>query len=76
MFLISLPLAAIVVRSMAESTTDIEGEIKVEDIHVEGIALPAGHHMAASSEKDELEKGSEYDYKGSHAYPLAEEVRK
>jgi hypothetical protein len=75
LFLVSLPLAAVVVRTINESTAETEGEIKVEDLHIEGVALPAGHHTAGS-EKADVEDGYEKGEKGSEYYAATVEVQK
>lgn len=60
-------------RTISESTAEIEGEIKVEDLHIEGVALPAGHHTAGSEKADmDYEKGE----KGSEFYTATVEVQK
>lgn len=46
LFLVSLPLAGIVVYHMEETMTEIEGEIHVEDLHDTMLAVPKGHHLA------------------------------
>lgn len=52
---------------MSDSTAEIEGEIKVEDLDIQGVALPAGHYTA-NSEKTDVEDGFEHDKKTSPVY--------
>lgn len=49
--LVSLPLAAYVIKFVPESATEIEGQILVDDVKsgdVETMAVPTGHHLGAN----------------------------
>ena len=49
---VSLPLAAWVVVHVPENTTEVEGQIMVDDVKatdVETMAVPAGHHLGKTT---------------------------
>lgn len=66
LFLVSLPLAGIVVYTMNETTTEIEGEIHVEDLHDSHMAVPKGHHTATRTDSNDEEDKLGYDEKVGH----------
>ena len=59
----SLPLAMIVIRTIEDSTAAIEGEIKVEDVHDDRLAVPKGHHTAGHLDNRDDEDKLGYDEK-------------
>lgn len=72
--LLSLPLVALVIWKLPESTAEIEGQVKVDDLDIEDsdTALPPGHHLHIKD--DQLTSNTSRSEKGDGLDEKKEEV--